>query len=208
MKYKYIFWDWNGTIMDDVQVALDAVNVMLNQWNRFPISLEEYRRAMDTPILRFYEQFFDMEETSFDWIAKVFNEYYREHQNEIPLHQGVEEKLELFQKNNVTQVVLSSSSQEIIERYAGMYEIKSYFQDILGASDLLAASKIDRAIKYFKEKQIPLEEAVLIGDAVHDYEVAKELGIDCIPLSCGHQDKESLEKCGCPVYETLLQWEM
>ncbi len=208
MKYKYIIWDWNGTIMDDVGVALDAVNVMLEQWNRSHISMEAYRRAMDTPILRFYEHFFDMQETSFDWIAKEFNEYYREHQKEIPLHQGVIEKLEFFQKNNINQIVLSSSSQEIINRYAKIYGIESFFQDILGASDLLAASKVERAVKYFNERKILPVEAVLIGDAVHDYEVAKELGIDCILLACGHQDKESLEKCGCPVYENLLQWEI
>lgn len=206
MKYQYIFWDWNGTIMDDVQVALDAVNVMLDYWKRPRISMEEYGRAMDTPILRFYERFFDMKETSFDWIAREFNGYYKEHQKEIPLHQGVEEMLELFKKKNLTQVVLSSSSQEIIEGYAETYGIKHYFQDILGASDLLAASKVERAIRYFKEKQIPLEEAVLIGDAVHDYEVAQALGIDCILMAYGHQDKESLEECGCPVYDNLYQW--
>lgn len=208
MKYKYIIWDWNGTIMDDVHVALDAVNVMLGQWGRSHISLEEYRRAMDTPILRFYEQFFDMEETSFDWIAREFHGYYKEHFDEIPLHQGVEDKLKYFQKNNICQIVLSSSSQKIIQEYAEAYGIQSYFQDILGADDLLAASKVERAIKYFEEKKIPLEQAVLIGDAVHDYEVAKELGIDCILLACGHQDSESLEACGCRVYDNLLQWKM
>lgn len=203
MKYKYIIWDWNGTIMDDVHVALDAVNVMLDQWNRPRISLEEYRRAMDTPILRFYEEFFDMKETSFEWIAKEVNGYYKEHQKEISLHSGVEELLKSFQEKNICQVVLSSSSQEIIQGYAKSYGIESYFQDILGADDLLAASKIERAINYFQQKQIPLNQAVLIGDAVHDYEVAKELGIDCILLACGHQDRESLEKCGCPVYEDI-----
>lgn len=203
MKYKYIIWDWNGTIMDDVHVALDAVNVMLDQWNRPRISLEEYRRAMDTPILRFYEEFFDMKETSFEWIAKEFNGYYKEHQKEISLHSGVEELLKSFQEKNICQVVLSSSSQEIIQEYAKSYGIESYFQDILGADDLLAASKIERAINYFQQKQIPLNQAVLIGDAVHDYEVAKELGIDCILLACGHQDMASLEKCGCPVYEDI-----
>ncbi len=208
MKYKYIIWDWNGTIMDDVHVALDAVNVMLKQWGRSHISLEEYRRAMDTPILRFYEQFFDMKETSFDWIAKEFHGYYKEHLDEIPLHQGVEEKLKYFQENNICQIVLSSSSQKIIQEYAKAYGIQSYFQDMLGADDLLAASKVERAVKYFEEKKIPLEQAVLIGDAVHDYEVAKELGIDCILLACGHQDSESLEVCGCRVYDNLLQWKI
>lgn len=60
---KYIVWDWNGTIIDDVGIALDAVNDMLREKKRLEITLEQYRQAMDTPILRFYERFFDMEET-------------------------------------------------------------------------------------------------------------------------------------------------
>ena len=56
---KYIVWDWNGTIIDDVGIALDAVNDMLREKKRPEITLEQYRQAMDTPILRFYERFFD-----------------------------------------------------------------------------------------------------------------------------------------------------
>lgn len=55
---KYIVWDWNGTIIDDVGIALDAVNDMLREKKRPEITLEQYRQAMDTPILRFYERFF------------------------------------------------------------------------------------------------------------------------------------------------------
>lgn len=31
---KYIVWDWNGTIIDDVGIALDAVNDMLREKKR------------------------------------------------------------------------------------------------------------------------------------------------------------------------------
>lgn len=208
MKYQYMIWDWNGTIMDDVHVALDAVNAMLEEWHRPYISMEEYRRAMDTPIIHFYECFFDMEETPFSWIAQCFNEYYREHQREILLQEGVEEKLELFRRNRCHQIVLSSSAERMIEEYAEKYGIISYFDDILGADNLLAESKIERAVRYFQKQRIPLDKTVLIGDTVHDYEVASELGIDCILLACGHQDKESLCACGCPVYESVRQWKL
>ena len=66
---KYIIWDWNGTIVDDAGIALDAVNDMLREQHRPEITLEEYRNAMDTPILRFYEQFFDMKATDFNRIT-------------------------------------------------------------------------------------------------------------------------------------------
>lgn len=206
MKYRYIIWDWNGTIMDDVKIALAAVNDMLSYWHRPAITLQEYRKAMDTPILLFYEKFFDMEQTSFDWIAVRFNEYYAAHQEGLFLQEGILEKLEAFRQQGCRQIVLSSSATEIIQGYARSYGIAEYFESVLGADNLLSESKIWRAVHYCRGNQIDLSRAVLVGDTVHDFEVARELGTECVLLSCGHQDRESLEKCGCPVYGNITDW--
>ncbi len=40
---------------------------------------------------------------------------------------------------------------------------------------------------------------LLIGDTIHDYEVAREINSDCILMSHGHQDEERLLKLGIPV---------
>ena len=31
MKYKYIIWDWNGTLFDDVEISVDTMNIMLEK---------------------------------------------------------------------------------------------------------------------------------------------------------------------------------
>ena len=31
MKYKHIFWDWNGTLLNDAHVSFEAVNLMLDK---------------------------------------------------------------------------------------------------------------------------------------------------------------------------------
>ena len=74
-----------------------------------------------------------------------------------------------------------------------------YFEAVLGADDLLAAGKIERAVEYFEQNKIPKAETVMIGDSVHDFDVSQALGIDCILMSGGHQDLQSLQSCGCPV---------
>lgn len=196
---EYIIWDWNGTIIDDVGIALDAVNDMLRIQDRPEITLEEYRDAMDTPILRFYEHFFDMNETEFDWIAEHFQTYYNEHKEQLKLHEGVKELLETCRKQGCHQIILSSSHTEIIRFYAELFGVSGYFDAVLGADDLLAAGKIERAAAYFEQNKIPKAETVMIGDSVHDFEVSQTLGIDCILMSGGHQDLQSLQACGCPV---------
>jgi phosphoglycolate phosphatase-like HAD superfamily hydrolase len=40
---------------------------------------------------------------------------------------------------------------------------------------------------------------LFVRDTVHDYEIAKEMGTDCVLVACGHQPKEKLEMCGVQV---------
>ena len=46
---------------------------------------------------------------------------------------------------------------------------------------------------------------LLIGDTIHDYEVAKEIDADCILVSQGHQDEERLLKLGIPVVKDIIE---
>lgn len=197
--YRYIFWDWNGTVIDDVQTALDAVNQMLRERDYETIDLAYYRSLMDTPIIRFYEPIFDLEKYPFDEIADEFQRLYREI-SPLPFAE-IPEMFQRFQKEGRHQIVLSSSERTVIQEYAKQYDFLQYFDAILGADNLYAESKVQRAVEYMQERRILPRESVLIGDTVHDYEVAAEMGIDCILLSCGHQAEADLLKCGCPVCE-------
>ena len=40
---------------------------------------------------------------------------------------------------------------------------------------------------------------MLIGDTIHDYEVAQEIGSECILMSHGHQDEARLLRLGIPI---------
>ena len=44
---------------------------------------------------------------------------------------------------------------------------------------------------------------LLIGDTIHDYEVAQGLNTDCILVSNGHQNNEKLKSLNIPVYNNL-----
>ena len=48
-------------------------------------------------------------------------------------------------------------------------------------------------------------EVLLIGDTIHDCEVAQEIGADPILLSVGHQARKKLEKCKVPLIESLSE---
>jgi phosphoglycolate phosphatase len=43
------------------------------------------------------------------------------------------------------------------------------------------------------------------NDTIHDYEVAREIGVDCVLFVGGHNTKERLGSCGVPVFDSLAQ---
>ena len=52
-------------------------------------------------------------------------------------------------------------------------------------------------------KKVRLGAALLIGDSLHDAEVAAAIGADCVLLACGHQSRARLEATGCRVFDTV-----
>lgn len=57
MKLQYILWDWNGTLLDDVQIALDTNNEIFPQFGLPPLgTLEDYLRVFDFPIRDYYKK--------------------------------------------------------------------------------------------------------------------------------------------------------
>lgn len=197
--YQYIFWDWNGTIIDDVGVALGAVNQMLQERDYPAITLQRYRELMDTPIIHFYEPIFDLKKYPFEEIADEFQRLYQKGAPQP--YAAVPDLLQQFQEQGRCQIVLSSSQRKSILASLNVLRFHKYFDAVLGADDIYAQSKVDRAVDYIQQNQIAPEQCVLIGDTVHDYEVADRMGIACVLLSCGHDDRESLQKCGCEVCE-------
>lgn len=194
MRYSHIFWDFNGTIIDDVGNALQCVNDMLERKGRQPITLDDYYTYVETPIIGFYRHILPPDELDFQDISRQFHSDYARHINETGLAEGAYELLHKLKAMGVHQYIITanilSEAEELIEKFC----ISACFDKILGAENTLAESKIDRAKAFFKELNINRNDAILIGDTLHDLETANALGIDCVLVSYGHQGRRLLEE--------------
>lgn len=115
MRYKNVFWDWNGTVIDDAAASLSAVNAMLADKGLAPITLERYRELIDVPIIRFYERVMDVSGETMETLAEKFNAYYEEFLPECPVRSETRSLLLKLSKLGVRQYVFSSSEKGIIE---------------------------------------------------------------------------------------------
>lgn len=207
MKYEYIAWDFNGTLIDDVHASLASVNGSLAKRNRSPITLEEYYSYIESPIIGFYRHLFDLNIVPFETLADEFQQGYAENRDKRCIMAGALEVIKEFKKLGLKQFILSASKKQIILEQLKEYNIPDLFEndDILGRADHYATGKTDLALEYVKKHSIPVEKMLIIGDTLGDSQVAQALGCDCILLAKGHQSKSDLKATGFPVINDLSE---
>ncbi|HEX9062871.1 MAG TPA: HAD hydrolase-like protein, partial [Clostridia bacterium] len=106
-KYKHIIWDWNGTILNDVDLSLDLINGLLAQYNLKTISLSEYRNYFTIPVREYYSKIgFDFSKDSFEIIGKKWMDEYERRKFECTLYNGVNEVFEKINALGIGQSIL------------------------------------------------------------------------------------------------------
>ena len=75
--------------------------------------------------------------------------------------------------------------------------IREYFSYILGTDDIYAGSKLKNGKKLLRLHRLIQDKVCFLGDTTHDYEVANELGCQCILIAAGHQSLSGLRTTGC-----------
>ena len=203
MKYSCIIWDWNGTLADDVEASLQSVNDTLLRRNMSTIDLAQYHSYIDTPIIRFYEHLFDLSKVPMSELSEEFHAGYQKYFQ--GLHSGAVELLAELQSRGVPQVILTSSNRELIEADTRKLNVRQYFDALLGAEDFQAASKVQRGIDWIKTQPYAPETMVMVGDSLHDFEVAQAMGTQCILFSGGHQSEKDLLTAGVPVVKNFAE---
>ena len=129
--------------------------------------------------------------------------HYNQLSDKIELHADVEEMLSAFANNNLNQIILSAFKTNEITKYARKFSIENYFDDILGTQNIVMESKTIRGRRYMQKHGFAPKQTLYIGDTVHDYNTARDLGVDCILFSGGQQSPKLLKQCGVPVYNSF-----
>lgn len=205
MKYKHIIWDWNGTLVDDCKLCLDSFNISLKKRSLSSIDYQKYRSIFTFPIINVYKKAgFSFENESYEKISGEFVSFYENNFHKVKLHNQVRESLERIISKGLSQSILSAGRQDLLNNWLKSYDISEYFFKIVGVQDQYASGKLDQGLSLKKDLSFNDNEILLIGDTLHDHEVAESLNIDCILIDHGHVSTNRLERTGRIVTSSIL----
>jgi phosphoglycolate phosphatase len=203
-KYKHVIWDWNGTILNDVDLCVELINELLEETNLKTISKEDYKNIFTIPVKNYYRALgFDFEKESFEVVGKKWMDGYELRKFECTIYPGIVEMMEKIKSLEIGQSILSAYSQHTLDELTAHFGLTKYFTHIVGLDNIYAAGKLHLGQQLIKKLGNGKGETLMIGDTEHDYEVATEMGADCLLLTGGHCNRERLEKLGVPIFDSI-----
>ena len=201
-----IIWDWNGTLLADVDICINAMNQLLEPRQLPLLNHERYCNVFMFPVVEYYRQLgFDFARDPFEKVGIDFIDIYHELVDNVQLANNAVASLEWFKVMGVKQYILSAMEQQSLLRTVSFHGIHGYFEGLTGISDFYGGGKIESGRRLFAQNPINPATTWLIGDTIHDAEVANELGCKCLLTAHGHQSPERLMEVGVPVIKSLVE---
>jgi len=203
-KYRHIIWDWNGTLFNDAWLSVEIMNGLLRKRKMPEITLERYAELFDFPVIGYYRRLgFDFDIVPFEEVGTEFIVGYEKRKRECELQSGAGEILQTVSSGQISQSILSAYKQDTLDELLVHFDLWRYFIRAIGLDNHYAAGKTENGILLISQLPYSPEEVLFIGDTVHDYDVSKEIGTDCVLIPSGHQPRAKLETCGVPVLRAL-----
>ena len=204
---RTVIWDWNGTLLDDMDLCLAIMDRILTRRGLRPIgSLERYREIFTFPVKDYYALAgLDLAREDFLLLAEEYMSDYRAHEAGCGLVPHARETLKALDAMGIKQVLASASRQDDLERQVRAHGLDGMFQAVLGMSDDLGGGKSGLAAGYIRAHGLEPSQVLFVGDTVHDWQTAQSVGCPCVLIAGGHQSKARLEATGAAVLDSIAE---
>jgi len=199
-----IIWDWNGTLLNDLELCIASINRLLEKRNLQLLTHDHYKEVFSFPVKDYYTAIgFDFSKENFSVPAHEFIDLYNAGVPNCSLQPDARKVLDHLRSKGVKQYVLSAMQHTMLEETLKHQKIYAYFNGVAGLDHHYATSKIERGKELIAKFNIDKEKTTMIGDTIHDFEVAEKLGIHCLLIANGHQSEDRLKSTGARVIQGL-----
>lgn len=202
-------WDWNGTLLDDADLVVEALNATLEQYGAPPMTAARYRELFVRPVRRFYERLLGLEIDDAEWarLDRTFHDAYLAALDTVGLASDARSALAEVEEAGCTQSLLSMFPHDHLVPLVEELELGDHFVRIDGLRGGGGGNKAPYLERHLvvvaDEVHAPMQEVLVIGDALDDADAARHVGASCVLYEGGSHGRAELEAAGVPVASDL-----
>lgn len=203
----HLVWDWNGTLLDDLGIVVEAVNRSTAAFGLNAITANDYRDHYTRPVRDFYDSLFGRTIEDDEWLLlnTGFHDAYFELAQDVDLAPGAHEAMDMLAEAGWTQSLLSMSPQDWLEGIVDRLELTDRFELVDGLSGPTGGLKAGHLEAHLEVLGIAGESVAVVGDTPDDVAAARHVGATPILFHGGSHHKAVLESEGVPIAETVVE---
>lgn len=199
MRYKYILFDFDGTLFDTSEGIKNSLRYAFGKVG-YPYKEEELHLFIGPPFISAFKEILGMQDEEAINTKMIYRQYYREKGvYECKPVEGVLECLQKLKSAGYKLAVATSKPEVFAVQILERFKMKDYFDCVVGALPDDTRSEKQEVVRTAMDLLgvKDLSECVMIGDRKYDVLGAKACGIDCIGIrACDFAEEGELEQAG------------
>ena len=187
MKYTLAIFDLDGTLLDTSKGIFSTANKAVVALGQEAVTDEaQLAKFIGPPIARCFIDVYDLDRSLIDEAIEIYRAEYEARGRFLArVYDGIDETLGDLRRRGYRLAVGTLKYEPLARRMLEHFGLAHHFTSIRGSDDSLSLSKADIVNAVLSDVGAQREEAVLIGDTVHDEEGAKASGVAFIAVDYG-----------------------
>jgi phosphoglycolate phosphatase-like HAD superfamily hydrolase len=174
----HVVWDWNGTLLDDLHLVVDAASAACWTVGRGPVTPEEYRACFVRPIERSYERLLGRPLADGEWerLTAVFHSSYERSLSRAALAPDARQALAAVARSGRTQSLLSMWTHDQLVPLVEAFGIAGWFVRIDGQPTFGGGRKETHMRRHLDALGAGGDDVLIVGDSLDDADAARAVG--------------------------------
>jgi len=201
----HLVWDWNGTLLDDLSLVVEATNQAFAAVGGRSLDSDEHRRTFRRPVAEFYAEILEraVDAEEFGRLDRIFHDAYRLGLTTTTLAADAMHALKSWPGS---QSLLSMWFHSELVPAVETYGLTGVFTRVDGLRTEIGGDlKAGHLARHLDELGVPGDRAVLIGDSLDDALAAESVGAAAVLYTGGFTHPTRLRASGRPVADTLVE---
>ncbi|MDB2703445.1 HAD-IIIA family hydrolase [Methylophilaceae bacterium] len=192
-RFELIIFDWDGTLSDSVGLITD---LMIQSFLLHNISPPSRMEVADILGIKLNEAFKillkEKDQNASELIFNSYIELYNQSSNKVKLFDGVELGIKELHRYGYKIAIATGGGRNYLDSCLAQTSIKDFINVTKTSDDCFSKPHPQMCNEILNELIIEPEKSIVIGDSIHDLQMAKNAGISSLAVTYGAHKQDSL----------------
>lgn len=194
-EYKFIVFDWDGTLMDSAQKIVSCMRVAIERAGLPERTDDQMRHIIGLGMHEAIERLFPEQQVDIARLAAEYrDEFISLNQTPSPLYEGVHELLECLEDRGYWLAVATGKSRTGLDHVLAEVGLKQRFHATRTADETASKPHPLMLNELMQECGFSAAETLMVGDTEFDLEMAHAAGVAPVAVRGGAHPVEHLSQ--------------